>query len=71
VLFAYNTTTTTQGKADLSPVLSLDGKEVTFVESNDGFTSNYTAFHVLTWVAGEGTATSAPCRETVFRGTPA
>lgn len=59
VLFAYNTATTTNGKADLSPVLSLDGKKIAFVESNDGFLSNYTAFHVLTWIAGEGTATSA------------
>jgi hypothetical protein len=59
VLFAYNTTTTDSGKTDLSPVVSLDGKKIAFMESNDGFTSNYTAFHVLTWVAGEGTVTSA------------
>ncbi len=59
VLFAYNTTTAPQGKADLSPVLSLDGSKIAFVESNDGSGSNYAAFHVLTWVAGEGAATSA------------
>lgn len=56
VLFAYNTTTTTQGMAHLSPVLSLDGKKIAFVESN-GFSN--TAFHVLTWKAGEGTFASA------------
>ena len=68
VLFAYNTTTTTQGKADLSPVLSLDGAKVAFVESNDGSGSNYTAFHVLTWVAGEGTATSSVLPGDCFPG---
>jgi hypothetical protein len=51
---AYNTATTTAGKAALSPVLSLDGKKIALVESNDGFTNTYTAFHVLTWKAGEG-----------------
>jgi len=54
VLFAYNTSTTTLGRATRSPALSLDGKKIAFVESNDGFASNYTAFHVLTWKAGEG-----------------
>ena len=56
VLFAYNTSTTILGKASQSPVLSLNGKKIAFVESNDGFANNYTAFHVLTWKAGEGTA---------------
>jgi hypothetical protein len=56
VLFAYNTATTILGKANQSPALSLDGKKIAFVESNDGFSGNYTAFHVLTWKAGEGTA---------------
>ena len=56
VLFAYNTATNIQGSAHLSPVLSLDGKKIAFVESNDGFSDDYTAFHVLTWKAGEGTS---------------
>jgi hypothetical protein len=43
----------------LSPFLSLDGKQIGFVESNDGFASNYTAFHVLTWKAGEGSLSGA------------
>jgi hypothetical protein len=59
VLFAYNTSTATGGKADQSPVLSLDGKKIAFVESNDGSGSNYTAFHILTWKAGEGSLSGA------------
>ena len=40
-----------------SPVLSLDGKEVAFVENRDkGSGGAY--FHVLTWVANQGTITS-------------
>jgi hypothetical protein len=34
----------------LSPVLSMDGKKVAFIEN-----SNPAVFHVLTWVAGQGT----------------
>ena len=59
VLFAYNTSTASGGKADQSPVLSLDGKKFAFVESNDGSGSDYTAFHVLTWKAGEGSLSGA------------
>lgn len=59
VLFAYNTATTLSGESNLSPVLSLDGKKVAFLESNDGAGDTYAAFHVLTWVAGEGGLTSA------------
>jgi hypothetical protein len=56
VLFAYNTSTIDNGRASLSPVLSLDGQKIAFVESNSGSGSTYTAFHVLAWKAGEGTA---------------
>lgn len=61
VLFSYNTGTVSSGVsvANLSPVLSLDGKKIGFVENNSGSGSNYTAFHVLTWKAGEGTLASA------------
>lgn len=38
------------GSVDLSPVLSLDGKKVAFIESGSS-----ALFHVLTWVAGQGT----------------
>ena len=50
----------TNGTPDVvrtSPVLSLDGKEVAFVEDRDkGSGGAY--FHVLTWVAKQGTITS-------------
>jgi hypothetical protein len=61
VLFAYNTGTAPTGQSfsNLSPVLSLDGTKIAFVENNTGAGGNYTAFHVLTWKAGEGTLTSA------------
>jgi len=51
VLFAYNTTLF-GGKIMTSPVLSLDGTKIAFVES--GITSS--VFHVLTWAAGDGTS---------------
>ena len=51
VLFAYNTTLF-GGKIRTSPVVSLDGKKIAFVES--GTTSSI--FHVLTWTAGDGTS---------------
>lgn len=61
VLFSYNTATVSSGQsfANLSPVLSLDGTKIAFVENNSGGGSNYTAFHVLIWKAGEGTLASA------------
>ena len=61
VLFAYNTAMIPSGIsfANLSPVLSLDGKKIAFMENNSGSGSNYSSFHVLTWKAGEGTL-SAP-----------
>jgi hypothetical protein len=52
VLFAYNITTATGGRITTSPMLSLDGKKIGFVESVPG---GHTAiFHVLTWTAGQG-----------------
>lgn len=59
VLFAYNTSTINAGRAYLSPILSLDGKKIAFVESNSGSGSNFTALHVLTWKAGEGNLSGA------------
>ena len=50
VLFAYNTTTVSGGHIVTSPVLSLDGKKIAFVESLSGSA----IFHVLTWSAGQG-----------------
>jgi hypothetical protein len=58
VLFAYNVTSVSGGKVDLSPVISLDGTEIAFVES----AGSEAIFHVLTWTAGQGTisASAAP-----------
>ena len=49
VMFAYNVTTNGAGRVQTSPVLSLDGKKIAFVES-----ANRSIFHVLTWSAGAG-----------------
>jgi hypothetical protein len=50
VMFAYDITTITGGKIQTSPVLSLDGKKIAFVESGSGTL----IFHVLTWATGPG-----------------
>ncbi len=55
VLFAYNVTTAAAGKVNLSPVISLDGTKIAFVESATGLA----IFHVLTWTAGQGGITTA------------
>ncbi|HLB86911.1 MAG TPA: hypothetical protein VJK29_04590, partial [Terriglobales bacterium] len=55
VLFSYNTTTVAGGKIATSPVLSVDGKKIAFVESAAGSA----VFHVLTWATGAGNGTGA------------
>jgi hypothetical protein len=55
VLFAYNTTTA-GGKITTSPILSLDGTKIGFVESIPGATPS-AIFHVVTWTAGPGQGT--------------
>jgi hypothetical protein len=55
VLFAYNTTTVTGGKITTSPILSLDGTKIGFVESVPGGPT--AIFHVVTWAAGPGQGT--------------
>jgi hypothetical protein len=55
VLFAYSVTTVTLGKNATSPVLSLDGKKIAFVETS----ANASVFHVLTWTAGQGAIQNA------------
>ncbi len=52
VTWAYNGSTAA-GKVVTSPVLSLDGKKVAYIESASGSA----VFHILTWVAGQGTVT--------------
>jgi len=54
VMFAYNTTTVTGGRITTSPILSLDGKKIGFVESVPGSTPPTAIFHVLTWTSGQG-----------------
>ncbi len=56
VMFSYNTTTVTGGKIITSPILSVDGKKIAFVESVAGTSAT---FHVLTWTAGDGTLTAS------------
>ena len=58
VLFAYNVTTVTGGKILTSPVLSLDGTQIAFVESVPGSPAS-AIFHVLTWTAGAGSIGNA------------
>ena len=58
VMFAYNITTVTGGKVATSPVLSVDGKKVAFVESIPGAGAS-AIFHVLTWTAGQGALKTA------------
>jgi hypothetical protein len=53
--FSYNITTVTNGRVLTSPVISLDGKKIAFVESGN----TATVFHVLTWKSGAGNGTSS------------
>jgi hypothetical protein len=54
VLFAYNVSTI-GGRIATSPILSLDGTKIGFVETTGGAA----VFHVLTWATGAGNGTSA------------
>ncbi|MGO9119820.1 MAG: hypothetical protein ACLQPD_19685, partial [Desulfomonilaceae bacterium] len=58
VLFAYDITTVTGGRISTSPILSLDGTQIAFVESVPA-TPAHAIFHVLTWSPGQGTPTAA------------
>ena len=53
VKWAYNVTTLTGGKVTTSPILSLDGTQVAFVESN----GSASVLHVLKWYANPTTDT--------------
>ncbi len=55
VMFAYNISTVAAGRVSTSPVLSLDGKKIAFVEIGAGSS----IFHVLTWATGAGNGTIA------------
>jgi hypothetical protein len=52
--FSYNVTTVAGGSILTSPVLSLDGKKIAFVES----AGTSSIFHVLKWATGPGNGTS-------------
>jgi len=52
VNWAYNGTTVAGGLVRTSPVISLNGTKIAYVES----LANRTIFHILTWVAGQGTS---------------
>src|SRR5690348_16843812 len=54
IFFSYNTTTVAGGSVDTSPVLSLDGTKIAFVES----AGTSSIFHVLKWATGPGNGTS-------------
>jgi hypothetical protein len=54
ILFSYNTTTVAGGRIITSPVLSLDGTKIAFVES----TGSSSIFHVLKWATGPGNGIS-------------
>ena len=60
VNWAYNGSTA-GGKVLTSPVISLDGTKIAYVES----AAASTVFHVLTWVAGQGTSSTASAAPTV------
>ncbi len=55
LMFSYNTSTVAGGKIATSPVLSLSGKKIAFVESG----TNISVFHVLTWATGPGNGAGA------------
>ena len=60
VNWAYNGSTA-GGSVLTSPVVSLDGKRIAYVES----TAGTAIFHVLTWKAGEGTSATAAATPTL------
>lgn len=60
VNWAYNGSTA-GGSVLTSPVISLDGKRIAYVES----TAGSTIFHVLTWKAGQGTSATAAATPTL------
>src|SRR5208282_2214764 len=55
-LFSYAIGT---GGSLLSPVLSLDGKKVAWIENSTATTPNHAIFHVTTWAYGQGTNATA------------
>jgi hypothetical protein len=65
VMFAYNTRLAgdTTGTTSTSVVLSLDGTEIAYVESNPSFFGGGALLKILRWKAGEGSI-AAPAKPT-------
>ena len=60
-LFAYNITTLPGGKILTSPIMSLDGTKIAFMETVPGGPgTGHAIFHVVTWTAGDGTGVGGP-----------
>lgn len=59
-IFAYNTSTLTGGVIRTSPILSLDGKKIAFVESVGGATPT-SVLHVLTYAVNVGASCANGC----------
>jgi hypothetical protein len=68
VMWAYNTNLAgdDSGQIFSSPVLSLDGSKVAFVETNTS--SGGAVLKILKWVAGEGTVSAAVAPATITTG---
>jgi predicted outer membrane lipoprotein len=66
VMWAYNTNLSgdVNGEIFSSPVLSLDGKRVAFVETNNGAA----ILKILKWVSGQGTASAAAAPTPITTG---
>ena len=60
VAWAYNGTTVAGGAVLTSPVVSLPGTKIAYVES----TATRTIFHILTWKAGEGNSATKAANPT-------
>jgi hypothetical protein len=61
VMWSYNTTAggNTTGTTVSSPILSLDGTKVAYVETNS-IANGGAVLHILKWKSGQGTAANAP-----------
>ena len=64
VNWAYDGTNVSGGKVLTSPVISMDGTQIAYVES----ATNSAVFHVLTWKAGQGTSATNAATPTAVGG---
>jgi hypothetical protein len=66
VLFAYNVSSVAGGTVLTSPVISVDGTKIAFVES----VGTSAVFHVLTWTAGQGSVLAAAAPSAMTTSAP-